>query len=130
MKINKGELDRHITGNYGEDQFEDENIDLLEMLEKPLSEQEVRLLCEERWQDIKMLLIGHTQLKADNAALQTKLEVVIDSCEWWHDEDSDIWMTSCGGTWVFTNDGPKENECHYCMYCGRGIEALEAGSNG
>ena len=29
---------------------------ILDVLETPLSEEEVRLLCEERWQDIKMLL--------------------------------------------------------------------------
>jgi hypothetical protein len=71
--------------------------------------------------------IRFCQLEAENAALQAKLEIVIDSCEWERDENNDIWMTSCGGTWVFTNDGPKENECHYCMYCGRIIEALEGG---
>jgi hypothetical protein len=27
MKINRGELDRHITGNYGEDQFDDDTLE-------------------------------------------------------------------------------------------------------
>ena len=39
-------------------------------------------------------------------------------CEWWRNENNDVWMTSCSNLWVFTNDGPKENDCNYCMYCG------------
>ncbi len=33
-------------------------------------------------------------------------------------EDYDIWETQCDNTWEFTADGPKENNCKFCMYCG------------
>ena len=45
-------------------------------------------------------------------------------CEWQYDEHNDVWETTCSNAWQFMNDGPKENACHYCMYCGGVIDVL------
>jgi len=45
-------------------------------------------------------------------------------CEWEYDESHDKWDTSCSNSWQFIVDGPKENDCQYCMYCGGVIDAL------
>ena len=45
-------------------------------------------------------------------------------CEWQYDEHHDVWETSCNNLWQFTNEGPKENDCQYCMYCGGVIDVL------
>ena len=116
-----------------------------------LSEEDARQQLEEERKRIEPLLLElkHAdcpkcaQLETDNAALQAAvggemrakeraqlqrdaLQRQTGICEWWHDEDSDVWTTSCSNLWVFTNDGPKENDCHYCMYCGGVLEVIEA----
>ena len=42
-------------------------------------------------------------------------------CLWSQDTVDDFYETSCGNAWQFTNDGPKENGCKFCMYCGKPI---------
>jgi hypothetical protein len=64
------------------------------------------------------------QIADDVARLETEL-LRRGICEWELDEDADVWMTSCSNHWVFTSDGPKENDCHYCMYCGGVLEVVE-----
>jgi len=61
-----------------------------------------------------------TQLEAERDALVLRVGI----CEWKYDEIMDVWHTSCGNAWQFNSDGPKENECAYCMYCGGVIEIL------
>lgn len=46
------------------------------------------------------------------------------SCQWTADEDA-TWETSCGQSFVFIDDGPKENGAKFCIYCGGGIVAVE-----
>lgn len=37
-------------------------------------------------------------------------------------EDEDWWKCeNCGLLWVFTNDGPEENDYRFCCHCGRKI---------
>ena len=48
-------------------------------------------------------------------------------CEWEYDSTMEAWETGCSRVWVFIDDGPKENDCHYCMGCGGVIEII--GSN-
>jgi hypothetical protein len=50
--------------------------ELLEVLETPLTEAEVRQLCEERWQDIKMLLKKLATLQARCERLERALETI------------------------------------------------------
>lgn len=38
-------------------------------------------------------------------------------CAWMLDEDGD-YGTECGDTFVFTVDGPKENNFKFCPFCG------------
>ena len=42
------------------------------------------------------------------------------SCKWVAD-DNGTYFTECGETFEFTNDGPKENNARFCMYCGNKI---------
>lgn len=46
------------------------------------------------------------------------------SCEWWYDDDG-TWHGACGVTWHFTDDGPVENNYHFCHGCGKRI-AIDA----
>ncbi len=38
------------------------------------------------------------------------------TCEWIDDEEG-IFQTSCGGSFVFTEGTPNENEFKFCCYC-------------
>ena len=69
-----------------------------------------------------MLVRKVIQLEEENAALKIRTGV----CEWKYDEHRDVWETSCSNAWQFITDGPKENDCQYCMYCGGAIDALLA----
>lgn len=44
-------------------------------------------------------------------------------CEW-REDDEGTWHASCGTEWQFTNDGPVENDVHYCMGCGKPIKLV------
>ena len=60
------------------------------------------------------------------------LEAMSDrTCKWTldYDEWESSWDTECGNKWEFTNDGPKENNCKFCMYCGGALAALEKGDD-
>jgi hypothetical protein len=49
-------------------------------------------------------------------------------CNWKTNGDSwdgYYWETGCGEAWEFTVDGPKENGCKFCMYCGGVLVQLE-----
>jgi hypothetical protein len=70
----------------------------------------------EAWQTLKnSVLAQQTNNTEVKLALQTK------PCEWSYDADG-YWNTSCGGTWVFTDGTPEENEILYCHKCGNPIE--------
>jgi hypothetical protein len=43
----------------------------------------------------------------------------------WKDDDDGVWETSCGGAFVFTTDGPTENNMRFCPYCGKRLETAE-----
>jgi len=47
------------------------------------------------------------------------------TCEWTsctpEDDYSDTWEGSCGVTWTFIEDGPKENRVNFCPRCGGGV---------
>lgn len=42
------------------------------------------------------------------------------TCEWTQDSgpDFDLWNTSCGNAFTFFDGGPKDNEVHFCNFCG------------
>ena len=51
------------------------------------------------------------------------------ACEWrsgsissWESEE---WYGECGIVWVFPEDGPLENEVHYCSNCGGKVRIKE-----
>jgi len=37
--------------------------------------------------------------------------------------DTDIWETSCGGTFFFDSGTPEENNAKFCPFCGRHLVA-------
>lgn len=42
------------------------------------------------------------------------------------EDDSGVWKCeSCGLLWVFSNDGPEENNYHFCCSCGCEIEEYD-----
>ena len=40
-----------------------------------------------------------------------------DKCHWIETEEGQ-YETGCGSVWEFTSDGPEENCCAWCPYCG------------
>lgn len=80
------------------------------------------------WEDVpennKQLMIAVvSEVLASIQAERDALVLRTGVCEWEYDEQIDVWNTSCSNAWQFYSDGPKENECSYCMYCGGVIEA-------
>jgi len=53
------------------------------------------------------------QTKRLNATAQP----VSEGCKWSFDDDG-YWESACGGSWVFNDGGPIENECNFCQKCG------------
>ena len=51
----------------------------------------------------------------------TNEPAVENRCEWREGSDGE-WDTACGGSWVFPEGGPVENEAKYCAKCGRLIK--------
>lgn len=47
-----------------------------------------------------------------------------DICHWGRveDNDDDLWSTSCGGEWYFTEGDPSEGGYTFCPKCGKRIE--------
>lgn len=43
-------------------------------------------------------------------------------CTWSHDTDDDMWETTCGHAFVFSDGGPKESEMKFCCYCGGALK--------
>lgn len=43
----------------------------------------------------------------------------LSDCHWQQDADSGAWQTDCGVTFEFIDDGPAENEMHFCYHCGK-----------
>jgi hypothetical protein len=35
-----------------------------------------------------------------------------------------VWETGCGEAHVFFVDGPTENKCRFCCYCGKPLRAV------
>ena len=58
--------------------------------------------------------LGHEHARQRAALLVGKRRL---DCRWSQDEDGN-WKTSCGEMFIFLEDGPKENEFHFCCYCG------------
>ena len=44
------------------------------------------------------------------------------TCDWTPDDDG-IYETTCGHSFVFTDDGPVENKMVFCCYCGARLTA-------
>lgn len=45
-----------------------------------------------------------------------------DACYWDRaDDDTDMWETTCGNAFVFTDDGPAQNGFRWCPYCGAAL---------
>ena len=40
-------------------------------------------------------------------------------CEWSQEEESYIWESDCGGTFILEDGGPEENKMKYCCFCGK-----------
>lgn len=50
-------------------------------------------------------------------------------CSWWKDMadwDGNTWESDCGACWTFIDDGPAQNEMHFCPKCGRKLSQLPA----
>lgn len=45
------------------------------------------------------------------------------TCQWKEDDEGN-WDTSCGEKWVFTVDGPTENNVRFCHGCGKPVEVV------
>lgn len=45
------------------------------------------------------------------------------SCIWTH-EIEDVYTTSCGKTWQFTDGTPAENDAIYCHHCGGRLQVV------
>jgi hypothetical protein len=43
------------------------------------------------------------------------------TCEWTQNEDDCFWETACGEAWRFDDGGPKENNMHFCHFCGKSL---------
>ena len=46
-------------------------------------------------------------------------------CTWAEDSDG-VWETSCGHEFLFEDGSPADNGAEFCMFCGGGIEQVEA----
>lgn len=46
------------------------------------------------------------------------------TCKWRYDESSCSYDTGCGQKHCFIDGGPKENDHHFCPYCGHTIEEV------
>jgi rRNA maturation endonuclease Nob1 len=55
-----------------------------------------------------------------NSEVRSEPYVAPHSCAWTYDADdeSGTWETECGHAFCFIDDGPKENDCKFCAYCG------------
>lgn len=40
------------------------------------------------------------------------------NCVWTHDDDHELYETSCGNGWSFTEGGIEENKVKFCPFCG------------
>ena len=50
---------------------------------------------------------------------------------WIYNDHRNSWeCQNCWLNWVFTNDGPKENEVEYCPKCGRKISEFKREGEG
>ena len=55
--------------------------------------------------------------RASQPLAQLKMRGPKGSCLWKLDDDY-VYQTSCGESFVFSEDGPKENGTKFCCYCG------------
>lgn len=48
------------------------------------------------------------------------------TCIWQLDDlmDGDLWETSCGQAFQFTDGGPEDNQFKFCYRCGKEIEVV------
>lgn len=82
----------------------------------------IRDYARGRWRIVKWADEAEA-LESENETLKLRTGI----CEWEYDEAYDKWDTSCSNSWQFIVDGPKENDCQYCIYCGGVIDALLTG---
>lgn len=57
------------------------------------------------------------------ADLDGVLAIFAQPCQWCEDEDG-IFQTACGHSFTFEADGPRENGCRCCFYCGHPLEPV------
>lgn len=81
----------------------------------------------ERWRDRAVKLLEQANDHIENQDKEIAALRGENVCKWWYEEVEDAWNTSCNNLWQFMNDGPKENDCQYCMYCGGKIALLKDG---
>ena len=48
-----------------------------------------------------------------------------DVCEWKYNNSEYYFESSCDHLHIFMSDGPKENECDFCPYCGKKIKVVK-----
>lgn len=53
--------------------------------------------------------------------------VLQERCEWVWDDGDCFWQASCGGTWVFTDGSPEDNQVKFCQCCGKEVSIRDAG---
>ena len=51
--------------------------------------------------------------------------VAQETCKWMEDA-GEMWETTCGEAWAFTDGGPVENGVKFCHGCGKPVEIVEA----
>jgi hypothetical protein len=49
----------------------------------------------------------------------------LNKCNWLYYGDTDLWETSCGNCFCFSDGKPLEDGFCYCPYCGKEIEITE-----
>ena len=48
-----------------------------------------------------------------------------DECSWGEeDEESNDWITGCGGMFNITDGTPTDNHMRFCCYCGKPIDEV------
>ncbi len=76
---------------------------------------------EEKDKAVKEELRLYTHNAATKTDMINMLRWVIAerTCEWEYDSQDEKWDSECGAAWVFTANGPIENDMKYCPVCGK-----------
>ena len=64
-------------------------------------------------------------LKAQPVSEPYKLAKSPEACAWISDGEG-LWLSDCGLTWTFFDDGPNENGLKYCPSCGKKVSFIAA----